>query len=127
MWFSLARAWVQRAGMAQPQLPPEMSPWVTALEPRCHHGPPGPHLVLAAGISEPRDAGGCEEEVESHGQEGQVPHQLEALPVQHSPAQQVGEAQPLQGQAHGAETGVPHLHVQEVLVQTLEWDNGMQE
>lgn len=113
--------------MAQSWLPPEMSQRVTEMQPRCHQGPSGTHLVLAAGISEPGDAGGCEEEVESHGQEGQVPHQLEALPVQHSLAQQVGEFQPLQGQAHGAETGVPHLHVQEVLVQTLEWDNGMQE
>lgn len=120
MWFCLARAW-GKTGPGQfspsherrrPQEQWGQSPW-----PLC---PPRACLVLAAGISEPGDAGGCEEQVESHGQEGQVAHQLEALPVQHGPAQHVGEAQPLQGQAHRAQTGVPQLHVQEVVVQTLQ-------
>lgn len=81
---------------------------------------------MAAGISEPGDAGGREEQMESHGQEGQVSHQLEALLVQDSPVQQVGEAQPLQGQAHRAETGVPQLHVQEIVIQTLEAGAGLE-
>lgn len=126
MWFSLARAWVEKAGTAQPRLQPQMSPRVTELEPRCHHALPGTCLMLAAGISEPGDAGGREEQVESHGQEGQVSHQLEALPVQDSLAQQVGKAQPLQGQAHRAETGVPQLHVQEIFIQTLEVGAGLE-
>lgn len=122
MWFSLARAWVERAGTAQPRMQPRTSPRVTELEPRCCRALPGTCLVLAAGISEPGDAGGREEQVESHGQERHVSHQMEALPVQDSAAQQVGEAQPLQGQAHRAETGVPQLHVQEIVVQTLKAD-----
>lgn len=53
--------------------------------------------MMAAGVREPWDAGGCKEQVECHGQEGQVAHQLEALPVQHSPTQHVRETQPFQG------------------------------
>jgi len=94
--------------------------------PRCHRALPGACLVLAAGVSEPGDAGGREEQVESHGQEGQVPQQLEALPAQDGLAQQVGEAQPLQGQADRAEAGVTQLHVQEIVVQTLEAGAGLE-
>lgn len=110
IWLSLATAWGQHGDTQG-----------TALQ--GHQAIPRPcwtHLGLGAGVGQAGDGGGSEEQVEGHGQEGQVTQQLETLGLQHGPAQQVREAQPLQGQAHGAQAGISHLHLQEVLKEALE-------
>lgn len=63
---------------------------------------------------------GSKEQMEGREEEGQVAHQLEALAVEGSPAQQVVEGQPVKGRAHGAQAGVPQPQPQEVVEQALQ-------
>lgn len=77
------------------------------------------HLLLATGESDPWHVAGGKQQVEGGRQKGPVAQQLEALVVVGGLAQQVLKGQPVEGHAHGAQTGVSQPHAQKVVKQAL--------
>lgn len=59
------------------------------------------------------------QEVVCDGQEGQVSHQREVLPVHNHLVQPVGEAEPVQSLAYAVQVGISHSHGQIIIIQTL--------
>jgi len=81
-----------------------------------HVQPEEEYLVVAVGIADAGHVRVSKQEVKRDGQEGQISHQGEVLPVQNHLVQPVCERQPIQSLAHALQVGVPHTHGQIIII-----------
>lgn len=75
--------------------------------------------MLAVGIADAGNVRVGEQEVKCDGEERQVSHQGEVLPVENHLVQPVREGQPVQSLTDAQQVGVSHTHGQIIIIQTL--------